>query len=56
VAQFVNRLALFLGRPWVQRADARFDEVIAAQRAILDQLQAIGYALARLEDRLDRED
>ncbi len=53
MAGFVNRIALWVGRPYVHRADQRFDEILATQHAILDQLQAIGYALARLEDRLD---
>lgn len=56
VSGFTNRLAMLLGRPYVHRQDMRFDEVVATQRAILDQLQAIGHALARLEERLERDD
>ncbi|MBO9579042.1 MAG: hypothetical protein J7480_09790 [Microbacteriaceae bacterium] len=60
MTSFMHRVALRIGRPYVQRYDARFDELLkeiqdihAAQLELINHLDALGYAIARVERRLD---
>lgn len=56
MSSFIKRVGRRLAGPVAQRQDARFDlvlrqleEIKAAQSALVDHLDALGYAVARLE-------